>query len=135
MFSTVLLLALRLATSTTPQPIFTPDAFVMDYGTIEYNADGYRELYYTNTGNAPLVLSVKSSCGCLVPYYPKEPTLPGKRDKIGARYDTRRAGIFQKTLTVTTNESEEGKYHVIQIKGTVKAAPSPADLSVPTESR
>ncbi|WNH08998.1 DUF1573 domain-containing protein [Thalassobellus suaedae] len=40
----------------------------IDYGTIENNSDGNREFKFTNTGNAPLVITnAKGSCGCTVP--------------------------------------------------------------------
>ena len=44
---------------------------VIDYGTIEKGADGVRVFEFTNTGNAPLIISnVKSTCGCTVPKKP-----------------------------------------------------------------
>ena len=47
---------------------------VIDYGTIEKGANGVRTFEFTNTGNAPLIISsVKSTCGCTVPKKPKEP--------------------------------------------------------------
>jgi len=46
----------------------------IDYGTIEKGADGVRVFEFTNTGNAPLIISnVKSSCGCTVPKKPDGP--------------------------------------------------------------
>ena len=45
---------------------------VIDYGTIEKGADGVRVFEFTNTGNAPLIISnVKSTCGCTVPKKPR----------------------------------------------------------------
>ncbi|MBQ0787283.1 MAG: DUF1573 domain-containing protein, partial [Oceanihabitans sp.] len=50
----------------------------VDYGTIEKGADGIRTFEFTNTGDAPLIISkVSSSCGCTVPSSPKEPIMPG----------------------------------------------------------
>ena len=41
---------------------------VIDYGTIEKGADGVRTFEFTNTGDAPLIITkVSSSCGCTVP--------------------------------------------------------------------
>ena len=52
---------------------------VIDYGTIEKGADGVRVFEFTNTGNAPLIISnVKSTCGCTVPKKPKGPIMPGE---------------------------------------------------------
>ena len=40
----------------------------VDYGTIAKGSDGVRVFEFTNTGDAPLIISdVKSSCGCTVP--------------------------------------------------------------------
>ena len=45
---------------------------VIDYGTIEHKADGQREFVFTNTGDAPLIISnARGSCGCTVPTWPK----------------------------------------------------------------
>ena len=77
---------------------------VHDYGTIEQNSDGTCEFDFTNTGNEPLVLStVRSSCGCTVPQWPREPILPGRSEKIKVKYDTRRMGAINKSITVLSN--------------------------------
>ncbi len=40
----------------------------IDYGTIAVNSDGIRVFEFTNTGDAPLVITeVSSSCGCTIP--------------------------------------------------------------------
>ena len=45
-----------------------------DYGELAFGSDGICEFRFTNTGKEPLVLtSVKSSCGCTIPEWPKEP--------------------------------------------------------------
>ena len=76
----------------------------IDYGTIENNADGNREFKFTNTGNSPLVISsAKGSCGCTVPTWPKEPIAPGKSSVIKVHYDTKRAGTFNKSVTLISN--------------------------------
>ena len=50
---------------------------VVDYGTITQNSDGTRLFSFTNTGDAPLLITnVKTSCGCTVPSYSKAAILP-----------------------------------------------------------
>ncbi|MFL1013150.1 DUF1573 domain-containing protein [Flavisericum labens] len=100
---------------------------VIDYGTIQQNANGERTFTFTNTGNAPVVISnVKTSCGCTVPSYAKEPILPGDSSEIKVKYATNRIGAFKKTITVVSNASESTK--IIRIKGTVlKPEPAPAN--------
>lgn len=77
---------------------------VIDYGTIEKGADGVRIFEFTNTGDAPLIITkVKSSCGCTVPSWSKDPIMPGKTGQIEVKYDTKRVMPIRKTITVTSN--------------------------------
>uniref|UniRef100_UPI00404B0C4E DUF1573 domain-containing protein n=1 Tax=Gelidibacter sp. TaxID=2018083 RepID=UPI00404B0C4E len=76
----------------------------IDYGTIEKGADGVRIFEFTNTGNAPLIISKASStCGCTVPKKPEGPIMPGEVGKIEVKYDTKRNGPIRKTITVVSN--------------------------------
>ncbi len=91
----------------------------IDYGEISKGSDGIRVFEFTNTGNAPLVISnVRSSCGCTIPKKPEEPILPGKTGQIEVKYDTNRVGPIRKAITVTSNADTPTK--VLKIKGTVK---------------
>lgn len=77
---------------------------VHDYGTLFVQGDGNCEFEFTNTGKEPLILSsVKSSCGCTVPSWPREPILPGKKESIKVKYDTGRLGPINKSITVMSN--------------------------------
>lgn len=138
MLSIILFVCLhtRPAIAVENQPVFAPESFTVDYGTIAYGSDGDRDLYFTNTGTEPLLIQhIQTTCGCTVPSWPKEPILPGKRAKITFRYDTKRVGSFNKTLTVLTNETDgtEPKKHAILVKGTVLEAVSSGNLSIPTD--
>lgn len=94
-----------------------------DYGTIKNGADGTCTFEFKNTGNAPLILSdAKGSCGCTVPTWPKEPIAPGAKGVISVKYDTKRAGAINKSVTITSNASNEPT-KTIRIKGTVLPAP------------
>lgn len=91
---------------------------VIDYGTIEKGSDGVRTFEFTNTGNAPLVISnVKSTCGCTVPKKPKEPIMPGETGEIEVKYDTKRVNPIRKTITVYSNA--ETPTVALKIKGLV----------------
>lgn len=91
---------------------------VIDYGTIEKGADGIRVFKFTNTGDAPLIVSkVKSSCGCTVPKKPEGPILPGESGEIQVKYDTNRVNPIRKTITVTSNADTPTV--ALKIKGTV----------------
>jgi hypothetical protein len=92
---------------------------VFDYGTITKGADGNHTFTFTNTGNSPLVIeSVKSSCGCTVPKKPEASIAPGASGSIQVHYDTKRLGVFSKTITVTTNAGTNSVV-ALKIKGTV----------------
>ena len=95
---------------------------VMDYGTIEHNADGVRKFVFTNNGTEPLLIkNAKGSCGCTVPTWPREAIAPGVTAEIGVKYATNRVGKFTKTITLTTNASK--KPVILTIKGEVSPAP------------
>ncbi len=75
-----------------------------DYGEVKQNGDGVCEFKYTNTGSVPLVLSkVRSSCGCTVPKWSKEPLMPGQSASITVKYNTSSVGPINKSITVESN--------------------------------
>ena len=92
---------------------------VHDYGDVPYNGNGECEFRFTNTGTEPLLVQKpKSSCGCTVPSWPNEPILPGESDIIKVTYRTNRAGMINKTVTVTSNAVKNSTV-VLRIKGRV----------------
>lgn len=99
-------------------PIFQFEEDVIDYGDIAENSDGNRVFKFTNVGKTPLIIAqVKGSCGCTVPTKPEAPIMPGEMGEIKVKYATNRIGAFSKTVTITSNASEETK--VLTIKGRV----------------
>ena len=104
-------------------PVITFDKVVHDYGTIYQGSDGKCEFVFKNTGKEPLILSKpRSSCGCTVPQWPKQPILPGESDKITVTYNTKKIGVINKTVTIYSNASN--KSVVLRIKGKVVAKPA-----------
>ncbi len=94
---------------------------VIEYGVIQQDANGDREVKFTNVGKEPIMLTnVNSSCGCLTANWPKEPIAPGKSGVIKAHYDTKRVGKFEKTLTVMSNDVDRPSI-VLKVKGEVLA--------------
>jgi len=93
---------------------------IINYGTIDKGTNGVRDFVFTNTGNAPLIISnVKSTCGCTIPKKPEKPILPGESDKIQVKYDTKRVGFIRKSISVTSNASNPSV--VLKITGQVIA--------------
>jgi hypothetical protein len=95
-----------------------------DYGEIYQGGDGSYQFVFTNTGNEPLILSKpRSSCGCTVPSWPKEPILPGESNEMKVTYNTAKVGSFNKTVTVYSNAKNKSAI-VLRIKGKVVSKPS-----------
>lgn len=93
----------------------------VDYGNVSKNDDdGVRDFIFTNTGDAPLIITnVQSTCGCTVPTKPSAPIMPGKSDKISVKYNMN-PGPIRKTITVETNATNyEGGRVSLKIKGEV----------------
>ena len=90
----------------------------VDYGEIQKGSDGVRVFEFTNTGDAPLVISkVSSSCGCTIPKKPEGPIQPGETGEIQVKYDTNRVGPIRKAITVISNA--DTPTIILKIKGTV----------------
>ena len=105
----------------------------IDYGKVDKDANGEREFTFTNTGKEPLIISnCVGSCGCTVPQWPRTPIAPGATAAIKVKYDTRRVGRFQKTVTVQSNASNATE--VLTIKGEVLAPAAAQTAPVNTTS-
>ncbi len=97
----------------------------IDYGKVNKEDDsGLRTFEFTNTGDAPLIISnVQSTCGCTVPSKPTDPILPGKTGKIDVKYNMH-TGPIRKTIMVESNAvNVEGGKVVIKIVGEVVEKP------------
>ena len=90
-----------------------------DFGKVAEGTIATYEFKFKNTGNQPVVIAnVQASCGCTTPDWTKTPVLPGKSGIIKAMYSSAgRPGVFNKTVTVTSNAAEPSK--VLSIKGSV----------------
>ena len=80
------------------------DSVNYDFGEVPFNGDANVEFVFTNTGKAPLLVThVKSTCGCTIPTWSKEPVKSGKHGSIHVSYDTHRVGAFNKSIYVYSN--------------------------------
>jgi hypothetical protein len=97
----------------------------IDYGTVNKEDDnGLRVFEFTNTGDKPLtIIDAKSTCGCTVPSFSKEPIPPGGTGQIEVKYNMN-LGPIRKTITIETNAKnyDEGRV-ALKIKGEVIAKP------------
>jgi hypothetical protein len=111
--------------------VITIDKEVHDYGNVDQGGNGECTFTVTNTGNAPLIISMcKGSCGCTVPTCPKEPIAPGASATITVKYDTNRVGPINKTVTITSNATNEPS-KMIRIKGNIVAKPGEGGTTPP----
>ena len=95
----------------------------IDYGIVTKKKDnGIRSFEFTNTGDAPLIITdVLSTCGCLVPTKPTDTIMPGKTGKIEIKYNMT-PGPIRKTITIESNAvNYDGGIIALKIKGEVIA--------------
>ncbi|SEG65684.1 DUF1573 domain-containing protein [Sphingobacterium lactis] len=99
---------------------FKEEAF--DFGKIKEGEVVKHVFTFTNTGEAPVILSqVTASCGCTTPSFTTTPVLPGKSGEIAVEFNSAgMVGQQQKIITVVSNS--ENNITTIQLKGTVDAA-------------
>ena len=99
-------------------PSISFDTLVVDFGTINKGDDPYRTVQFTNTGKKPLhITNCKGSCGCTVPKCPTTPIMPGEKGDLKVRYDTKRVGNINKTVTVKSNAINGTIY--LKVKGKI----------------
>ena len=91
---------------------------IHDYGEIIKESDGSWTFTFKNIGEESIVVNrVRSTCGCTVPDWPREPIEPGNSGEITVKYNTAQTGTFLKSLFVY---STAGNSPVkLQIKGKV----------------
>lgn len=93
-----------------------------DFGNIEQGTNVEHVFKFSNTGEADLVIvDAKSSCGCTVPEYTKDPVPPGGEGEMLVKFNGSGKNQVSKTVTITTNTAA-GKE---QIK--IKAFVNPKD--------
>lgn len=91
---------------------------VHDYGEIPEDGDGRWTFKFKNLGKEAIVINrVRSTCGCTVPAWPREPVEPEGSGEITVEYNTAQAGTFFKSLYVYSSASNSPVK--LQIKGKV----------------
>ena len=96
------------------------DSFAKDFGIIDYGDSVLVRFRFKNTGVHPLFLSsVRPSCGCTVPVYPKNAVMPGEENELIVNFHSiGQADIIHKTILVTSN-TLNGVKHLLTISGRV----------------
>ena len=94
---------------------------VHDFGTIPGAGEVSYDFAFTNTGKAPLVISdIRTSCGCTVADFPRDPVLPGEGGALKVRFrPDDNTGHQEKTVSVNANTFRG--VHVLRIRAEVAA--------------
>ncbi|HLS11157.1 MAG TPA: DUF1573 domain-containing protein [Flavobacteriaceae bacterium] len=99
-------------------PVMSFEEEQFDFGEIVQGTHVEHVFSFTNTGDAPLVITnARSSCGCTVPEYPREPVAPGESGELLVKFDGSGRGTVNKNITLTTN-TEKGMER-LRIRATV----------------
>ncbi len=100
-------------------PVMSSEKSEHDFGSIIQGTPQETIFKFTNTGNAPLIITdARSSCGCTVPQYPKNtPIAPGDTGELVVKFNGSGKNQVTKTVTVTAN-TEKGS-ELLRIKAFV----------------
>ncbi len=101
------------------------DTELYEFGNVKQGAKVDHTFTFTNVGTQPLIISnARSTCGCTVPEWPKEPIAPGESGTISVSFDTKgKKDIQKKPVIVTANTwPKETRVH---ISGFVEAPDTP----------
>lgn len=90
-----------------------------DFDTLMQGDQCEHEFMVVNIGDQPLIFTnVKTSCGCDVPSWDKEPVLPGDTTYVKYKYDSKRVGPMNKTMTMSSNDPIT-PIVVVRVKGVI----------------
>lgn len=100
-------------------PVMVFEESEFDFGTIDQGSPQEHVFTFTNTGDADLIIvDAKSSCGCTVPEYTKDPVAPGATGELLVKFNGSGKNQVSKTVTITAN-TKAGK-ETLKIKAFVK---------------
>lgn len=111
-------------------PVMSFDKAEHDFGVIEQGTPQETVFTFTNTGNAPLIITnATSSCGCTVPEYPKNtPIEPGQTGEMLVRFNGSGQNQVTKTITVSANTAKGSE--MLRIKAFVTPKSSTAGTTL-----
>ena len=110
------------------QPIDTINVAKIEFEEEEFDFGETKEggiikhtFKFTNKGTVPLIITdARSTCGCTVPTWPKQPIAPGNSAAIDVRFDTKNKRKEQKKFITITANTYPATTKVL-LKGFVKA--------------
>ena len=109
-----------LSTDSLPAAGIMVDSSFFDFGTVKQGAVVKHVFRFTNTGSSPLFIStVKTTCGCTVPDWPKDSVPPGGKGEIKVEFNTaNKSGRQLKVLWVVANTNPAET--ALQVSGEIK---------------
>lgn len=118
--ATIELSAESAVVDTANAPIVYQETDTYSFGEVKEGEKVSHEYAFTNTGKTPLIInSVRASCGCTTPYYPKQPIKPGEEFTIDVVFDTsNQPGMQHKVITMESNAHPSQT--IFHLKGEVK---------------
>lgn len=100
-------------------PVMSFDKTEHDFGTIAQGTNVEHLFTFTNTGEAPLIISdAKGSCGCTVPEFTKDPVAPGEKGEMLVKFNG--SGQNQRTISVNVSTNTEKGTERVTIKAFVE---------------
>ncbi|MBK8914889.1 MAG: DUF1573 domain-containing protein [Phycisphaerales bacterium] len=103
-----------------PQPKLKLSETVWDMGQVWAGEAVKGSITISNTGEAPMNVDVRTSCGCTAAKKPKNPLGVGESDTFEISYNTKKIGPVNQTVTVMTNDPTQPQA-MISVKGEIKA--------------
>lgn len=90
---------------TPPGPYIKFTEMSHDFGDIEQGDKVQHVFEFTNSGDAPVVISnVLTTCGCTAPNWPRDPIAPGESSKIEVTFNSAgKIGHQNKVITIMSN--------------------------------
>lgn len=90
-----------------------------DFGQLQSGEKVAYAFRFTNTGNAPLVITdTRSGCGCTVGEYSRQPIAPGQSGRINVMFNSAgRRGFQSESIRIFTNAQPAD--HVLRITAEV----------------
>ncbi len=113
------------ATAKIDGPVITFKKAVHDFGVVKEGDVVETKFEFTNTGNAPLLITkIKAGCGCTVPKdWKKTEILPGESSSFSVKFNTRNKPNRQtQKVRITSNTANSNEFVTIKAKVT----PDPA---------
>jgi hypothetical protein len=92
---------------------------LLNFDTLFQNDPANLKFWVYNVGNKPLIITkANTTCGCDMAEWPKHPIIPGDSAIIKYKYDSKRIGPINKSITIYSSDTSIN-YTVVKVKGNV----------------